>query len=156
MLLRPWRLLRPRRLFRPVRLLRSRRLVRPWRPFIKESCFKRMSLMRFIKNKLQKVFQIRFFRERSEPRLSQEQTSKGVLKLLASEASPMTASEASHPRERSDREPPAGLASRPGAVGAGSRIASLYIKILPLEITASHQRKRLCLDTYRLWFKKQR
>ena len=36
------------------------------RPCIKESRFKRMS-------------QIRFFRERSEPRLSQEQTSKGVL-----------------------------------------------------------------------------
>ena len=40
------------------------------------------------------------------------------------ERSELPASEASHPRERSDREPPAGLASRPGAAGAKGRIAS--------------------------------
>ena len=47
------------------------------RPYINESCFKRIS-------------QIRFFRKRSEPRLSQEQTSKErcfELDSFASEAS---------------------------------------------------------------------
>ena len=47
------------------------------------------------------------------------------------------ASEASHPRERSDREPPAGLASRPGAAGAEGRIASNIIKPKDLKIMKS-------------------
>ena len=119
----------------------------------------------FVIIKVQSASQIRFFCERSEPRLSQTKIRKFLeldsfaseashvcqrnqnqryfkLDSFASEAShvchrnsmleskpkcersELPASEASHPRERSDREPPAGLASRPGAAGAEGRIAS--------------------------------
>ena len=86
------------------------------------------------RNKNQKVFGIRFFCERSEPRLQKgrllalKTSERSEPRMLESkpkcERSELPASEASHPRERSDREPPAGLASRPGAAGAEGRIAS--------------------------------
>ena len=107
------------------------------------------------RNKNKKVFGIRFFRERSEPRLPEKPTEIKIIRFLeldsfASEASHVykkvrpLASEAS-PSARS-AQPPAGLARRSGAAGAETGLRVSLIKLVLLKQT---HMENVCIYNFR-------